>query len=301
MDAAADPVVLPLKSVIYATDFSPCSERAGQYASLFARQFGAELVVAHAFTPSQAAMEVETETGHGAKSAQRKDLEDALTAAARRFSTLAFGDASRASALLLDGEPKDRIPRLARDHAPSIVVLGTKGRGRFERGIMGSTADGILRSTDAPSLTVGPHVPDFAPDAVPIQRVLYATDLMPAAARGAAYAVDVAERFNACLDVLHVAHSQEMKDPARLGELRRQFHAALSDMIPQHAEELCDPKELIEAGSAHERILEHVREFKVDLLVLSVHKSSHLWLRERLSGAFHIVAHAPCPVMTIVS
>jgi len=296
MAAASDSSLLSLKSVVYATDFSPCSERAGQYAALLARQFGAELVVAHAFTPSQAAMEVEAEAGLGAKSAQRKDLEDALAAVARRFS----GGASGASAVLLEGEPRERIPRLAQVYAPSITVLGTKGRSRIERSIMGSTADGILRSTDAPTLTVGPHVPVNEAGAPSFQRVLYATDLMPAAARGAVYAVGVAEAFHACLDVLHVVHAGEMNNPARLAEIRRQFHAALSDVVSEHAEELCNPRELIEAGSAHTRILEHVREFKVDLLVLSVHKGSHLWLRERFSAAFHMIAHAVCPVMTIV-
>ena len=296
MAAASDSSLLSLKSVVYATDFSPCSERAGQYAALLARQFGAELVVAHAFTPSQAAMEVEAEAGLGAKSAQRKDLEDALAAVARRFS----GGASGASAVLLEGEPRERIPRLAQVYAPSITVLGTKGRSRIERSIMGSTADNILRSTDAPALTVGPHVPVSEAGALPFQRVLYAADLTPAAARGAVYAVGVAEAFHACLDALHVVHEDEMKDAARLSRIKEQFHAALQGVVPRDAEELCNPKELIEAGSAHERILEHVRKSQVDLLVLSVHKSSHLWLRERLSGVFQMIAHATCPVMTVV-
>jgi nucleotide-binding universal stress UspA family protein len=296
MDAASDSVQLPLKSVIYATDFSPCSERAGQYAALLARQFGAELVVAHAFIPSQAAMEVEAEAGLGAKSAQRKDLEGALAAAAQRY----FDGASAASGVLTEGEPRDQIPRLAQTYAPSIVVLGTRGRGRIERSIMGSTADSILRSTEGPVLTVGPHVtiPEAGP--LPFRRVLYATDLTPAVAHGAAYAVEFAEKFHACLDVLHVVHSGEMNDPARMAEIRRQFHEALAGAIPQHDERLCNPKEFIEAGSAHHRILEHVQQFQVDLLVLSVHKGSHLWLNERTSGAFYIVAHAPCPVITIL-
>jgi len=296
MDAASDSALLSLQSVIYATDFSHCSEHAGQYAALLARQFGTELVVAHAFTPSQAAMEVEAEAGPGAKSAQRKDLEDALAVAAQDFGA----GAVRTSAVLVEGEPKDEIPRLAREYAPSVIVLGTRGRGRIERSIIGSTADAILRSTDGPALIVGPHIPVAEAGPAPFQRVLYATDLAPAAARGAAYAVGVAEAFHACLDVLHVVHASEMNNPARLAEIRSQFHAALSDVVSQHAEDLCNPKELIEAGSAHERILEHVRKSQVDLLVLSVHKSSHLWLRERLSAAFRMIAHAPCPVMTIV-
>ena len=62
---------------------------------------------------------------------------------------------------------------------------------------------------------------------------------------------------------------------------------------------MCNPKSIVEVGSAHVRILEHLSEFKNDLLVLSIRKSSHLWLESRLSGAFHIIANAPCPVLTI--
>ncbi len=296
MDAAADRALSPFKSVVYATDFSPSSEHAGPYASVLARQFGAELMVTHIYTPSQAAMEVEAEAGLGAKSAQRRDLEEALAAVAHRY----LDGAGGASAVLLEGEPKDRIPRLAGAYAPAVIVLGTRGRGRLERSIIGSTADSILRSTDAPVLTVGPHAPKLGPGGNPIQRVLYATDLTPAAARGAAYAVQITHAFHACLDALHVVRADEMRNPARLSAIQKEFCEALSGVVPQHADELCHPKEHIEAGNAHERILEYVREFKVDLLVLSVHKSSHLWLRERLSGAFYIVAHAPCPVLTVL-
>jgi hypothetical protein len=59
------------------------------------------------------------------------------------------------------------------------------------------------------------------------------------------------------------------------------------------------PKELIEARNAHERILDDVERHNIDLLVLLVRKSSHLWVRERGSGAFLIIANGLSPVITI--
>jgi hypothetical protein len=61
-----------LESVIFATDFSPASQAAGLYASALSIRFGTDLLVAHAFTVSQAALEVEAE--HPLGSQQRKDL-----------------------------------------------------------------------------------------------------------------------------------------------------------------------------------------------------------------------------------
>jgi nucleotide-binding universal stress UspA family protein len=295
MDKSAELVSWPPKSVIYATDFSSSSEHAGLYARLLARTFRAELLVAHAFNLSQFAAEVEAETGPGAKSVQRKDLEAALATSARRFGE----GVDRVSTILVEGDPVDRIPQLATEREPAVIVLGTRGRGRLGRSLIGSTADRILRSADGPSLTVGPQVAEMTSETAPIRRVLFATDLTPAAARGAAYAVGVAEEFGASLEALHVVHESDINQPERLDRVRREFHAALEGAVPGHASSLAEPKEWIEPGNAHTRVLEHIREHQVDLLVLSVRRSSHLWLRKRLSGAFYIVAHATCPVMTI--
>lgn len=295
MEKLSELVSWPPKFVVYATDFSVSSERAGHYARLMARTFRAELLVAHVFNLSQFAAEVEAETGPGAKSVQRKDLEGALEAATRRFGE----GVERVGSILTEGDPVQRIPEIAQEHAQSLVVLGTRGRGRLGRSIIGSTADGILRSTDAPSLTVGPQVPELGSETEPIRRVLFAADLAPASARGAAYAVGIAEGFDASLDALHVVPESVIGDQNQMSRIREEFHKALEGVVPKQAGGLMQTKEWVEAGSAHQRILEHVKEHDVDLLVLAVRKSSHIWFRERISAVFRIVANAACPVMTI--
>ena len=127
------------------------------------------------------AMEAEAEDGPVTKSAQRKDLETALAAVARQFGE----GLQHAVPVLLEGDPRECIPRLAEQNAPSIIVLGTQGRGRIERGIVGSVAERILRAANGPSLTVGPAVPACEPACAPFRRILFATGLSTAAARGA--------------------------------------------------------------------------------------------------------------------
>src|ERR1035437_5842650 len=50
---------------------------------------------------------------------------------------------------------KGVIPELADRHGPSMIVLGTHGGGRFERGVIGSIAEKILRSPVSPLLPSG--------------------------------------------------------------------------------------------------------------------------------------------------
>lgn len=293
MPVIGDRPDLNLKAIVYATDFSLCSQNAGLYAAALARYFSVELLVAHAFTISQAAMEVEVDDK--LVSQQRKDLEFLL---AQKANQLAPGS-TNAIPILLDGAPDEVLPKLADTHAPSLMVLGTHGGGRIERGVIGSVAEKVLRSTRWPCLTVGPQVPSASPGLLPFRRILYATDFTPAAAHAAAYAVSFAEAFGAKIDVLNVVQEEVVEHPDRLSDLRTRFYDALDNLVPQQAREFCDPRTFVEVGKAHAQILKHVTERSIDLLVLGIRKTPHLGMEMRTSGAFQLIADATCPVLTI--
>ncbi len=284
---------LSLKTVVYATDFSLCSQNAGLYAARIAAYFSATLLVTHAFTLSQAALEVEID--HILASQQRKDLKSLLS----RHALLLGAESIAVIPTLLEGDPKDVIPALADSNAPAIIVLGTRGRNWLERGIIGSTAEKILRSSQWPTLTVGPHVKAMSSETFPFARILFATDLSPVGANAAIYAVTFAEVFGAKIDVLNVIQDDAFEEPERLSDLQTRFFSALERLVPQQAREFCDPRTFVAVGKAHDRILEHIRKRSIDLLVLGIHKSSHLNMEMRTSGAFRIVVDAECPVLTI--
>ncbi len=281
------------KAVVYATDFSPCSKSAGLYAARIAAYFSAKLLVAHAFTLAQAAKEVEI--GDRRLSQHRKDLSHLLS----KEASLLGASSVEVIPMLLEGDPKDVIPDLAETHEPSLIVLGTHGGGRLERGIIGSVAEKILRSTRWPVLTVGPHVQPLTSQTFPFERILFATDFTVAAANAAIYAVTFAEVFGAKIDVLNVIREGVIEHPDMLADLQTRFFSALDSLVPQCAREFCDPRTYVAVGGAHDKILEHISEHSIDLLVLGIRKTSHLSMEMRTSGAFRIIVDAACPVLTI--
>jgi len=295
MPLVGDKPELNLKTVVYATDLSPCSKNAGLYAARIATYFSAELLVTHAFTLKQAAMEVEI--GDRRLSQQRNILAHLLSKEAALLGT----DSIKAIPTLLEGDPEYVIPGLADMHGPSMVVLGTHGGGSFERGIIGSVAEKILRSTVWPALTVGPQVPLLSPRMFPFERILFATDFTVAAANAAIYAVTFAEVFGAKIDVLNVIQEDEIEHPDRLADLQTSFFSALDALVPQCAKEFCDPRTYVAVGGAHDKILEHIEERSIELLVLGIRKTSHISMEMRTSGAFRIIVDAPCPVLTVRS
>lgn len=237
-----------MKTILYATDLSVCSQNAGFYAAFLARHFSAELIVAHAFTLSQAATEVEIDPF--LISEQRKDLEFLLSRKAGKL---------HGRALLVEGDPKRVLVELADQHAPTLLVLGTHGGGWIEREILGSVAEKVIRSTSWPVVTVGPQVKSAAGKHLRFQRILYATGSAPAEPGAAADAECFAQSFAAEIDVLQV----------------------------------------VEGGHANRRILRHIQDRAIDLLVLGVNRASHFSIRNRNSGAFRLILHAPCPVLTV--
>jgi nucleotide-binding universal stress UspA family protein len=300
MEIATMPLIgdrpeLNLKAVVYATDFSLCSQNAGLYAARIASYLSATLLVTHAFILSQAALEVEI--NHILISQQRKDLKSLLS----RNAVLLGAESIEAVATLLEGDPQDVIPALADSNAPAIIVLGTHGGGRLERGIIGSVAEKILRSSRWPTLTVGPLVKPVSSQTFPFARILFATDLSPVSASAAIYAVTFAEVFGAKIDVLNVIQDDAIKQPERLSELQTRFFGALDGLVPEQVKQFCDPRTFVTVGRAHDQILEHIRERSIDLLVLGIHKASHLSMEMRTSDVFRIIVDAACPVVTIRS
>lgn len=284
---------LKIGAVIYGTDFSVCSQNAGLYAAQLARFFAAKLVVTHAFTVSQAAMEVEIDGT--LVSQQRKDLQVLL---AQKAATLASGSVEVVP-LLVDGDPKEVLPRVAEEHAPSLLVVGTHGGGWVEREIIGSVAERVLRSSHWPTITVGPQVRSASSLPFPFRRILYATDLSPSAAPAAIVAAAWAQAMGAELDVLNVVEHGAVGRSEHLEEITRNFRNALSSIAPEQAKDFPSPKAFVEAGNAHEQILKHCRERSIDLLILGIGKSSYLGFTTRTSGAFQLIVDAECPVLTV--
>ena len=127
MPVIGDRPELNLKTVIYATDFSLCSRNAGLYAARMAAYFSAKLLVTHAFTLEQAALEVEV--GDRRLSQQRQNLTHLLS----READFLGANSIEIVPTLSEGNPEDVIPDLANKHEPSMIVLGTHGGGRLER------------------------------------------------------------------------------------------------------------------------------------------------------------------------
>lgn len=294
MDVSAEQPKTDFTSVVYATDFSPSAENAGVYARLLASQLKAAFFVAHSFRRSQAAIEVELD--HKVDSQQRKDLQVIVARKAASLST----ESLTAIPALIDGDADHVIAEFADKHAPALIVLGTHGGARVVRRFIGSVAEAILRSTQWPCLTIGPHVPTLAATATKLElrRILCVTDCTVGSVRAVAYARSLAKTLGAEMNFLNIVPDKELGSKDRLDALRNEFHDALDKALPIDPDRVTQPQTFVAAGNAHDRILEHIKTHGIDLLVLGKHAASQIGQDRQTAEAFQIIVDAPCPVLT---
>jgi nucleotide-binding universal stress UspA family protein len=227
-------------------------------------------------------------------SQQRQDLQSLLS----KKTALLTLNSVNAIPTLLEGNPSKVVPELANLYAPSLISMGTHGRGSLARGMIGSLSEQMLWTTRCPSLAVGPHVPPVSSSSFPFKRILYAADSAEAAPPAAELAMSFADMCGAEIDVLSLTGRHSILHPNRLTELRSHSFRALEGLSPAQRTQLASQHADSADDKAHDRILESIRERSIDLLVVDIRETTHVGLAIRTPGAFRLIVDATCPVLT---
>jgi nucleotide-binding universal stress UspA family protein len=157
-------------------DFSEPSRKAVRYGLSLAVEADAALILAHVvpFAPH-----LPYARPFGSATLEQSDREG-VVARLGEFVDGELGGAVEIECLVRSGDVQDEILEVARDRDVDLVVMGTHGRRRFERWLLGSIAEGVLRKSSVPVLTVShldaEHVL-ASPGPVPLKKILVATDL----------------------------------------------------------------------------------------------------------------------------
>ena len=145
--------------VLVAIDASEPAKWAVRVGERLAKAVGGEVVLLHVINPlssipPEMAVTWEIERIRGAL----RQIADKLLAEARER----IGPSLHVEQLVREGEAGDEIVAAAREWDATLVVMGTRGRGRLASFLLGSTADEVVRRAHCPVVTVG-HDPDAMP------------------------------------------------------------------------------------------------------------------------------------------
>ena len=191
-----------------------------------------------------------------------------------------------------------------------LIVMGSHGRSGFDRFLLGSVAEKVLRISPVPVMIVPSHAPVVQQDArEPFRRILYATDFSGGSELALRYAGMLASHAGALLTALHVVEPLPVGFDPIVGasfdlatyhtELERHARTRLRTFVPHSVRRVCETIDVVAMGRPYVEILRTATEREIDLIVLGVHGRNAL---DRLvfgSTAEHIVRRAACPVLTV--
>ena len=302
--------IFPTK-ILLATDGSREAELAARAAADLAQKTNSELHVVHAFgivpigppvypeATNLQSVEYEAEIEEGQRISEQRARE-VLTAEVEKVRS---AGCTVTEEHLIEGRMAPGIIGVAEEIGAGLIVMGSRGRGGIRRALMGSVSDSVVRHAHCPVMVVrdDEHGRDDLPG-----RILLAVDGSEEASAAAQTAVELAERTDSELHLVHVGEVRPVSHPERRGYLAR--YEALQEAARQLLEEQVE--EVESAGGTVSRA--HLRMGRPDeeIVVLGEEIGAGLivtgsrglgGMRRALMGSASdsIVRHAHCPVLVV--
>jgi len=193
-----------------------------------------------------------------------------------------------------------------RMHA-GLVVVGTNGRSGFQRFLLGSVTERLLRTLAVPLLIVPPPVKK--PETVIYETILCPVDFSDESLRALDYALSLAQESGARITLLHVLEGflddvdpQEIRNVSVAEYLRnagRDASERLSAIVPDEARVWAHPVERIVRGRAYRQILAAADDDDAALIVMGVRGRGAVNRFFFGSTTEHVIREARCPVLTL--
>jgi nucleotide-binding universal stress UspA family protein len=302
--------IFPTK-ILLATDGSREAELAARAAADLAQKTHSELHVVHAFGivpigppvypegTNLQSLEYEAETEEDQRISEQRARE-VLVAEVEKVGS---AGSTAAGEHLIEGRIAPGIIGLAEEIGAGLIVVGSRGRGRIRRALMGSVSDSVVRHAHCPVMVVrdDEHQRDDLPG-----KILLAVDGSEEASAAVRTAVELAERTDSELHVVHVGEVRPVIHPERRGYLARyeELQEQARRLLEEQVEEVNSAggtisRTHLRMGRPDEEIVVLGEEIGASLIVTGSRGLGGMRRALMGSASDSIVRHAHCPVLVV--
>jgi nucleotide-binding universal stress UspA family protein len=145
--------VLPIKRILWPTDFSEPSYAALKTAEELAQHFSAELVVLHVVPPIPTIPAGASLEGIFSPS-YPLEMENQAREALRKVVERNISGKTKTEALVLHGNVGGEIVNVAKREHVDVIVIATHGSTGWQRFLFGSVAEKVIRMAPCPVLSI---------------------------------------------------------------------------------------------------------------------------------------------------
>jgi len=208
------------------------------------------------------------------------------------------------------GDIRQELLAIVDENEIDLVVMGSRGRSYFERMLLGSVTERMLRKLHVPILTVSHLDPEkelHEPGIVPLQRIVYATDLAEGSQVGLEFSIRLARGLNAHLTVVHVvqafdvvAHGLETAfAPDYNAEARVHAAERLSQVVSLVSDGTVPITTVLADGVPYEAINRIAAQKNADLIVINLQGKGLLDRALIGTTAERVIRTASIPVLSL--
>jgi nucleotide-binding universal stress UspA family protein len=303
-DFISEHQVIQIRRILVPTDFSKIARHALEHAIVIGRWYRSNITALHVGNPmilfGTVAPVPPTMVEALAGDSNRGELETEV----RNWLSPAAAAGLATDAIVEQGNPARCILAHARSLPADLIVIGTHGHGAFERLVLGSVAEKVLRKAPCPVLTIPPR--QEGSSALPFAHVLCPIDFSDSSIAALQHALSLVQESNARLTLLHVfewsSDEATAKRVLESSDYHRQLEAEtrehLERLIPTDARNWCAPETRLAFGKAYQQILGLAESEHVDLIVMGVRGRNPFDLMMFGSTVNQVVRQARCPVLT---
>jgi nucleotide-binding universal stress UspA family protein len=297
-----------INQILCPIDFSETSHHALEQAAAIAGWYRARLHVLHVYNPVFAPIPA---LPAPVDRVPERELQRVREQAAAFVQTSAGAVAADVAVAI--GQPATTVVDRAAALSVDLIVMGTHGASGFERLLIGSVTEKVLRKAVCPVLTVPPRT--HATSQLPFRRVLCAVDFSDWSRAAVDFAASLAAESGASLDLLHVVEWPWEEPPApvfselppaqasALLEFRQSLVTSatrrLESLVAATLTDKCAVTVQIAHGKPYVETLRIADDIAADLIVLGVHGRNPVDLAVFGSTTHQVVRRATCPVLTV--
>jgi nucleotide-binding universal stress UspA family protein len=285
---------MPFSNILFPIDFSERSRAIAPHVRAMAARSKASLTLLHLI--EMPGLTYGTPEAPVMFDYPFEEMKDCMERRLRHFAEAEFPD-TPVKIVVDQGDPGSCIAELARIWDIDLIMLTTRGMGKFRAALLGSVAAKVLHDAGCAVWTAG-HCEEIAAKHTEIRSVICAIDTVPEGTRLIRYAAELAPEAEVRL--VHTVPAAEagaeryfdLEFAAFLEEKARETIAAMQKEAGTNFE-VC-----VKAGSIPAKVREEALSHNADLVLIGRGALPHFAGRLR-SHAYSIVRDMPCPVLSV--
>jgi nucleotide-binding universal stress UspA family protein len=291
---------MQLKSILCPIDFSDFSVAAYQYSLSLAEYYKARLVALHVVElwkypfADYAAHEADY-----AKFCNAMDEGGAVQL--RRFVEQYPAGAIQPELVIHRGSASNCILAVAQEENLDVIVMGTHGRRGFDRLVLGSATDRVIRKAACPVLVVSDSSHKAlctGPDGRHcLKRIVYCTDFSNNSEQARGYAISLASEYGAELTLMHVV--EKASDAAGQEQILSKRRQALDKIVSEVESSNLKVKPEVRFGKPYEEIVRHATEAQASIIIMTARGGDAVDRAVFGSTTYRVIQLGPCPVLAI--